>query len=194
MFPVKVPKIKDDECKKWLVGADILAFLRYILVLARTRVLGSFDRLTRNVTKARANLVWSMKTYWTWNYCGCWTTACLAATLRVGYAAHSDGIFGNWINAHKFTCKSRLSVRIDLDWQQSALQPKEIVKRALLAANQNFWNAAISVKSVGSNSQNTFWEYFEQHCEPWEILQNMLYNWHLWQTREIRKICIILRN
>ena len=28
-----------------------------------------------------------------------------------------DGCVGNWINAHKFACNERLSVRIDLDWK-----------------------------------------------------------------------------
>ena len=45
---------------------------------ARTQVLGHADGSTQNVTKARANRFGSMKTYWSWHYCGRWTTTCLA--------------------------------------------------------------------------------------------------------------------
>ena len=31
IFAKKVPKVKDDKCEKWLVGAEILAYLKYLI-------------------------------------------------------------------------------------------------------------------------------------------------------------------
>ena len=34
IFAEKVPKIKDDEREKWLVGAEISAFLKWLIYIA----------------------------------------------------------------------------------------------------------------------------------------------------------------
>ena len=70
---------------------------------------------------------------------------------------------------------SGLCVRIDFDWHSlAAVSIAAVGKRTVImhsgsipAANQNFRNAAISVKSRCSGSQNIFREYFEKHCETW---------------------------
>ena len=79
-FQWRFPRSSTTSTRNGLFGAEILAFLRYILLPARTQVRGRADRSTRNVTKAHANCFGSMQTYWlgTWNYGGCWTTAGLA--------------------------------------------------------------------------------------------------------------------
>ena len=34
LFAKKVPKIKDNKCEKWLVGAKILAYLKWLIYSA----------------------------------------------------------------------------------------------------------------------------------------------------------------